>query len=307
MSVPAPRVFPPEPELERLFDELNNAGRWGEDDELGTLNYISPAKRIAAAALVRTGRALSIARDLDTRQSANNPAPVRHTMCYQAHEPIGAVDELALGMHGFALTHLDAIAHVYRGPDVYNRRKAASVATPAGLSCCDILAQKDGIFTRGVLLNVAAARGVPWLTPDQGVYAADLDAAERRQGIRVASGDAIFVYTGLQKREAAEGPEDLGQRVGIMPDAVRWMHAREISVYSGDCVDAFPNPYSLRYAIYFHAIALAAMGLILLDIPALEPLVELCEELNRSDFLLTMAPLRIKGGTGSPVNPIALF
>jgi kynurenine formamidase len=158
-----------------------------------------------------------------------------------------------------------------------------------------------------VLLNVAAARGVEWLTPEEGVTAADLDAAEKRQRVRIESGDCIFVYTGLQKREAAEGPENLGQRVGIMPDSIKWMHAREIAVYSGDCVDAFPNPYGMRYVIYFHAIALAAMGLILLDIPALEPLVELCEELGRSDFLVTMAPLRIKGGTGCPVNPIALF
>jgi kynurenine formamidase len=305
--MPQSRVFPPEAELDALFDELDNSGRWGADDELGTLNYISPAKRIAAASLVKTGRALSIGRDLDTRQSSNNPSPVRHTMCYQAHEPIGAVDELAFGTHGFSLTHLDAIAHVYRGQDVYNGRKAAAVATPGGLKYCDILAQKDGIFTRGVLLNVAAARGVRWMAPDQGVHARDLEAAEKRQDIRVESGDAIFVYTGLQKREAAEGPENLGQRVGIMPDAIRWMHEREVAVYSGDCVDAFPNPYSLRYAIYFHAITLAAMGLILLDIPAMEPLVEMCGELDRSDFLLTMAPLRIKGGTGSPVNPIAIF
>jgi kynurenine formamidase len=305
--MPEPRKFPPEADLEKLFERVNNAGRWGPNDELGTLNYITEKKRVAAASLVRTGRALSIARDLNTMQSANNPSPVRHTMCYQAHEPIGAIDELELGMHGFSLTHLDAIAHVYRGQDVYNGRKAAVVATPGGLTYCDIHAQKDGIFTRGVLLNVAAARAVEWLAPDQGVYAADLDAAEKRQRIRVESGDIIFVYTGLQKRESVEGPENLGQRVGIMPDAIQWMHEREIAVYSGDCVDAFPNPYSLRYAIYFHAIALAAMGLVLLDIPALEPLVDLCNELGRSDFLLTMAPLRIKGGTGSPVNPIAIF
>jgi kynurenine formamidase len=170
-----------------------------------------------------------------------------------------------------------------------------------------MLAQKDGIFTRGVLLDIAGARGVPWLAPDEGVYAADLDAAEKRQKVRVEPGDCIFVYTGLQKREVKEGPENLGQRVGIMPDAIRWMRQRDIAVYSGDCVDAFPNPYGPRYVIYFHAITLAAMGLILLDIPALEPLVELCAEQGRSDFLVTMAPLRIKGGTGSPVNPIAIF
>jgi len=303
----ARRTFPSEAELDALFEELDNAGRWGKDDELGTLNLITDAKRIAAASLVRTGRVLSLARDLNTTQSANNPSPVRHTMCYQAHYPIGAVDALCLDMHGFALTHLDAVAHVYRDQDLYNHRKAADVALPSGLTFGDMLAQKDGIFTRGVLLNIAAARGVDWLTPDDGVTAADLDAAERRQRVRVESGDCIFVYTGLQKREAAEGPENLGQRVGIMPDAIKWMHAREVAVYSGDCVDAFPNPYGPRYVIYFHAIALAAMGLILLDIPALEPLVELCTEHKRSDFLLTMAPLRIKGGTGSPVNPIAVF
>lgn len=301
------RTFPSEAELDSLFDELDNAGRWGEDDQLGTLNLITNSKRTAAASLVRTGRVLSLARDLNTTQSANNPAPVRHTMCYQSHYPIGAVDALCLDMHGFALTHLDAVAHVYRGQDVYNKRKAADVALASGLTFGDMLAQKDGIFTRGVLLNIAAARGVGWLAPDEGVYAADLDAAEKRQRVRVESGDCIFVYTGLQKREAVEGPENLGKRVGIMPDAIKWMHEREVAVYSGDCVDAFPNPYGPRYAIYFHAIALAAMGLILLDIPALEPLLEVCTELKRSDFLVTLAPLRIRGGTGSPVNPIAVF
>jgi kynurenine formamidase len=305
--MPEKRRFPSEAELDALFDEVDNAGRWGEDDELGTLNLITEAKRVAAAGLVRSGRALSLARDLDTLQSPNNPSPVRHTMCYQAHYPIGAVDALCLDMHGFSLTHLDAVAHVYRGQDIYNRRKAADIALPSGLSFGDMLAQKHGIFTRGVLLDIAAARGVPWLAPDEGVYAADLDAAEHRQKVRVESGDCIFVYTGLQKREAAEGPENLGQRIGIMPDGIRWMHEREISVYSGDCVDAFPNPYGPRYAIYFHAITIAAMGLILLDIPALEPLRDLCEELDRTEFLLTMAPLRLKGGTGCPVNPIALF
>jgi kynurenine formamidase len=163
------------------------------------------------------------------------------------------------------------------------------------------------MFTRGVLLDICAVRGVDWLPPEAGVSYDDLVAAEEKQGIRVGSGDCIFVYTGLQKREAAEGPENLGQRIGIMPDGIRWMHEREISVYSGDCVDAFPNPYGPRYAIYFHAITIAAMGLILLDIPALEPLRDLCEELDRTEFLLTMAPLRLKGGTGCPVNPIALF
>ena len=194
-------------------------------------------------------------------------------------EPIGAIDELTLGLHGFALTHLDAIGHVYRGQDVYNGRQAASSLTPGGLTCCDMLAQKDGIFTRGVLLNIAAVRGAPWMSPDDGVTAADLDAAERRQGVRVESGDVIFVYTGLQTargggRAGEPGPAGRHHARRDALDA----HARDRRIFGG-LRGCFPNPYSLRYCIYFHAIALAAMGLILLDIPALEPLLDLCTEL----------------------------
>jgi predicted dehydrogenase/kynurenine formamidase len=299
--------FPTETALDTLFDEVSNKGRWGAGDQLGTLNHITTETRRAAAQLVREGHAVSIGRDLDTVQSPNNPSPVRHTMAYQAHTPIGAVDEIAMNLHGFANTHLDAIAHVYRGEDVYNGRSAPDVVTGAGLTFGDICAQRDGIFTRGVVLDIAGARGVDWLAPDDRVTVADLVAAEEAEGIRVGTADAVFLYVGLQKREAAEGPESLAERCGIMPEVIGWMHEREISVYSGDCIEVFPNPYGPRYAIYLHSIGLAAMGLVLLDIPAMEPLVEACRAHGRSDFLLSMAPLRLKGGTGSPVNPTALF
>lgn len=301
------RAFPGEAELDALFERVDNKGRWGDDDQLGTLNYITPAKRVAAAGLVREGRALSIARDLNTRMTPSDPRPVRHTMIYQEHEPRGAVDEITLFLHGFANTHLDAVAHVFRSGDVYNGRRAEDVATGAGLTFGDIHAQRDGIFTRGVVLDISAVRGVDWLTPEDGVTVADLDAAEQRQGVRIESGDALFLYVGLEKREAAEGPEDIGRRCGIMPEVLGWLHEREVAVYSGDCIEAFPNPYGHRYSIYLHNIGLPAMGLVLLDIPAMEPLVATLRELGRSDFLLTTAPLRLPGGTGMPVNPTALF
>lgn len=301
------RTFPPEETLDALFDRVNNAGRWGVDDQLGTLNYITPAKRVAAAGLVREGRALSIARDLNTRESSSDPRPVRHAMIYMAPEPVGCVDEITMFLHGFANTHLDAVAHVFREGDVYNGRRASDVATGAGLTFGDIHAQRDGIFTRGVMLDVTAVREVAWLDPDDGVTVADLEAAEARQGVRVESGDAVFLYVGLEKREAAQGPEDISQRCGIMPEVLGWLHDREVSVYSGDCIECFPNPYGPRYGIYLHNIGLPAMGLVLLDIPAMEPLVAALQELDRSDFLFTTAPLRLPGGTGMPVNPTALF
>lgn len=299
--------FPTEAALDTLFDKVSNSGRWGADDELGTLNYITPKTRIAAARLVREGRTVSMGRDLDKVQSPNNPSPVRHTMAYQAHTPIGAVDEVAMPLHGFVNTHLDAIAHVYRGEDIYNGRRAQEIVTSAGLAFGDICAQRDGIFTRGVLLDVTGVREVDWLAPDDRITGADLHAAEKLQGVTVGSGDAVFVYVGLQKREAVDGPENLAERCGIMPEVIGWLHEREVSVYSGDCIEVFPNPYGPRYSIYLHNIGLASMGLVLLDIPAMEPLVAACRETQRSDFLLTMAPLRLSGGTGSPANPIAVF
>ena len=259
--------FPPEEVLDRIFDEVNNAGRWGPDDALGTLNFISPRVRVAAATLVRSGVAVSISQEMSTVPSANNPYPVRHTMRYAGDEaPFATLDEFTVATHGYALTHLDALAHVYRDGQVYNGRTADSVVTVRGLTFGDVHAQRNGIFTRGVLLDVAAARGSNWLPPQHGVTVADLEAAEERAELTVRSGDAVFVRVGLGARERAEGPEDLAERAGIMPEVIPWLARRQVAVYSGDCVEKVPSPYP-RYPIYLHHIGLAAMGLTLLDCP----------------------------------------
>jgi kynurenine formamidase len=293
-------------ELIDLFEQCSNRGRWGDDDELGTLNHITDEKRRAAAALVRTGRALSIGRDLSTVQSSNNPRPVVHMMTYEQHSPLSALDFFGVATHGFAVTHLDAISHVYWEDNVYNGRRAGDVALPSGMAYGSIHAQRQGIFTRGVLLDVAAARGVPWLEPTEFVTVSDLEAAEKLAGVRVETGDAVFVRVGLEAREGEQGPEDLSQRAGLDAEVLPWLHEREVAVYSGDCVERIPYP-STRVPLPLHQIGLVAMGLVLLDCPHMEDLASTCAELDTNEFLLTVAPLRLPGGTGSPVNPICLF
>ncbi len=295
-----------EDEVVALFTECSNRGRWGDDDELGTLNYITPAKRVQAAGLVRTGRLVSLGKDIDTRQSAVNPQPAIHQMLYYHRHSLTAVDSIALGIHGNATTHLDALGHIFWGERLYNGRQQADVVTPAGLLYANIMAQKEGIFTRGVLLDVAAARGVPWLTPDQSVIPQDLENAERLSGIRVESGDAIVVHVGLEARERVEGPEDPRVRAGLDAGAVRWLHQRQVAVFTGDCFERIPQPYR-RVPLPLHQVGLVAMGLVMLDNPTLAELVRVCDSLRRAEFLLTAAPLRIPNGTGSPVNPIAAF
>jgi len=147
---------------------------------------------------------------------------------------------------------------------------------------------------------------VPWLTPDEGVSPGDLDRAEALAGERVGSGDAVIVRVGLAARERVEGTEDPSHRAGLLPECLPWLHEREVAVYGGDCIEKLPSPYP-RVPAPFHMVALVAMGLVLLDNPAVEELADVVQEVGRSAFLLTCAPLALRGGTGSAVNPLAVF
>lgn len=294
-------------ELLKIFEACKNWGRWGDDDELGTLNYITDEKRKQAAALVRDGTVVSLAQTLSKHQSESNPRPIVHHLAYEAHNPNATIDFFGMIPHGFSMTHLDAIGHCFHEGYLYNGRRAEDVVRKgSGLEWCSILAQREGFFSRGVLLDVAAARGVEWLAPGEYVTPEDLEAAEEAQGVRVESGDVLFVRIGLDAREDAEGPEDRSLRAGLDGAAVKWLHEREVAVYSGDCIERMPYPSSV-FPVPLHLIGLVAMGLILLDAPDLREVTKQCRRLNRYEFLVTAAPITIPNATGSPVNPLAVF
>jgi kynurenine formamidase len=294
-----------EDELEALYRRCSNTGRWGADDELGTLNYITPEKRVAAAQLVTSGEVVSAGRDLSKQQSKVDPRPVQHMVMYNGGGP-GISDYFTIAPHGMVTTHLDALCHFSVGDMLYNNRKRSETVSANGAAWGSVHAVKNGIFTRGVLLDVATARGVPWYESDEYVTVADFEAAEKRQHLRVETGDTIFVRTGMERMEQEQGLQDVYPRAGLHAECVEWMHEREVSVYGGDCIEKLPYP-SERFPSAFHMIALVSMGLPILDWPALTELQEACERLNRWDFLLTTAPLRLPGGTSSPLNPLCLF
>ena len=293
-------------ELEAMFRRCSNTGRWGPGDELGTLNYITPAKRVAAAGLVRTGEVVSVGRDLTTRQSKTNAQPVVHIMTFADANSPSCGDYFTIASHGMVVTHMDALCHFSWKDQLYNGRKRSETLTPSGARWGSIYAQRQGIFTRGVLLDVAAARGIPWYKSDEYVTVADFEAAEKRQRVRVESGDAIFVRTGMERMEAEQGEQDIYPRAGLHAECVEWMHNRQVSVYGGDCIEKLPYP-SESFTSAVHMIVLASMGLPILDWPSLTQLAATCERLKRWDYLLTTAPLRLPGGTASPINPLCLF
>ncbi len=294
-----------ESQLVSLFDQCSNAGRWGSDDELGTLNYITDEKRRAAAGLVQTGKAVAIGRALSTQESPANARPLLHLMLLE-QDPDAATDYVGLAPHGLAITHLDAVGHVFWEGHAYNGRRSSDICSSRGLSFASIHAQRQGIFTRGVLLDIAACRGLRWLPAAEFVTREDIELAEKRQDVRVDRGDAVFLHVGAERREIEEGDSNPWVRAGVDGSVIGWLHERGVAVYSGDCIERLPYPSS-RFPLPLHQVGLAAMGLCLLDNPTMTELVDVCAELGRSEFLLTCAPPDLPGGTGAAVNPLCLF
>ncbi|MFN8620736.1 MAG: cyclase family protein [Chloroflexota bacterium] len=295
-----------EDEVLALFERCSNVGRWGPDDELGTLNHITPARRLAALASVTAGDVVPFGAALLPGRSRETPPSARMTL---RRDATSAFDELTLDVHGFEATHLDALGHVFFEERAWNGRTSADVLRPEGLAFASVeAAGAAGIVTRGVLLDVAAVHGVPFLPAGTGVTAADLDAAEARAGVRIGPGDAIVVRTGHGLRAASEGEahDETAPHEGVTADVVPWLFERSVAVWSGDCIDQRPSGYP-RVAMPLHQVGMVSMGLCLLDAPDVERLAAACARHGRATFALVIAPLRLPGGTASPVNPLALF
>jgi len=307
---------PSEAEVLAYFKALSNWGRWGEQDQLGTLNHITKAHRREAAALVTAGEAVSCAWEIDVRPQADQVfgPPQRYMLSTgqgltDSPRWAGASEFVGLVFHGYSVTHLDALSHYFWDRRMYNGVDAAEVTSREGARKHAMAALEAGVVTRGVLLDVAKARNVRWLEPGEGVFPDDLEAAEEQQGVRVESGDAVLLRTGYGRRKREHGPDATAQvgRAGWHVACLPWLHERGVALIGCDTAqDVHPSGYAgLRSPV--HAVGIVAMGLWLLDNCDLEPLAARCEADARYAFLFSLAPLRIAGATGSPVNPLALF
>jgi kynurenine formamidase len=303
--------------MEEIFEQVKSWGRWGAQDEAGALNLITPEKRAAAARLVVHGEAVSLARELPVQPSPENPTPAMHMMVMagDACDATGvpgletAMDFVGVAFHGMAVSHIDALCHVFVGKQMYNGFPASDVKS-IGAMRNSIMVAREGIVSRGVLLDIPRLRGVPYLEGRVIIGPDELAAAEAAQGVRVEPGDVLLVATGRDARREAIGPwnplED--GLAGLHPECIPWLRERDIAVLGSDGIsDPLPNGETEGWPIPVHQCTLVAMGVHLLDNLQLGRLMEACARHGRWEFFLTIAPLRVEGATGSPVNPIAVL
>jgi kynurenine formamidase len=300
-------------EFKALFRAVSNWGRWGEDDELGTLNELSADRIVAAARLVGSGVAVTLSHPWDTEKGIDNPHPADHHMTLLPDVDIGsgtlrfAKDYVGVDYHNDTHTHIDALCHVALDGAFYNGKPSdALTRTAAGVNTIE--AVKDGLVGRGVLLDVPRLRGIPWLEPGEHVFREDLEAAEREQGVTVERGDILLVRTGHARRLRELGPWNTANaKAGLHPTTCLFLAERRIAALGSDGNGDTAPSTTEGLAFPIHALTLNAMGLHLLDYLQFEDLVPACERAARWEFLFVAAPLRIVGGTGSPLNPIAIF
>src|SRR5262245_58280036 len=301
------------PEFQALFRQVRNWGRWGPLSPRGALNHLTPDRVAAAARLVRSGTAVSLGLPLATRKGIESPVPALHRMTMLPDVDIGsgsvrfAKDCVGLDYHNEGHSHIDAFSHVAYDGALYGGQPE-SLITSDGAAAGAIDLVKDGLVGRGVLLDVPGVRGVRWLEPGEHVVTEDLEAAERRQGVRVGAGDVLLVRTGYPLRLAELGPWDtVRAKAGLHPRAASFLAEREVAALGSDGNNDTAPSTTEGIAFPIHVLALNAMGIHLLDYLQFEQLLPRCRETGRWEFLFVAAPLRIEGGTGSPVNPLAVL
>jgi kynurenine formamidase len=294
-------------DIESLLHDRNNWGRWGDDDQVGAINLITAEKRVAAARLVRTGRSVSLSREFPTAPAPNNPRPASHFMKKHLRGEGGgaAVDYYGLEYHGFTCTHVDALCHTWDHHGMWNGRRAEDVITLDGSRWGSIDKWSEGIVTRGVLLDVPAYRGEPYVTIEKPVTGEELAAIADHQGISIEPGDALVVYSGRDIWDSVNpvwGSES--PRPGLHGSCLEFLRQVDCAVIAWDMQDSSPNEWGLPWTV--HGV-IFAFGVAIVDNCDLARIAAASKLEGRFEFMFVLSPLLVPGGTGSPANPLAIF
>ena len=294
-----------EGQYEAWQTELSNWGRWGRDDQLGTLNLITPAKRRAALTLVKEGVPVPLSTNTFFEKMQDVPCPAEWAMTTATDT--GATDRVAYPcIHGAAATHIDSLAHTFFRGKMWNGYDATKLVTKEkGAERNSVLPMKNGIVTRAVLYDIARLKGLPYLAPGDRIFPEDLEAWEKKTGVKVGPGDALVLRWGRYGRRAKLGPDD--GAAGFDNSILPWLKKRDVALIVWETAGYSPQPQGDLFRNAVHKFVQAILGIHILDRADLEALSEAAASRNRWEFMLTVTPLALPNATGSPVNPIAMF
>ncbi|WP_433291609.1 cyclase family protein [Pseudonocardia sp. CA-142604] len=299
-------------EFRKLFDAVSNWDRW-DGGERGALHHLTAARAAAAARLVRSGVTVTLSRPLTTEPRIDVPEPADHHMTMLTDVDIGsgsvrfAKDYIGVDYHNEGHSHIDALCHVAFDGSFFDGTPVGAV-TAQGAQTGAIDALENGLVGRGVLLDVPRSRGVRWIEPGDHIFREDLEAAERQQGVRVGPGDILLVRTGHARRLSELGPWDTREaKAGLHPTAAMFLAERRIAALGSDGNNDTAPSTTEGIGFPIHVLAINAMGVHLLDYLQFEDVVPQSEATEQWEFCFVATPLRITGGTGSPLNPIAIF
>ncbi len=302
--------------LRDIAARVSNWGRWGPEDERGTVNFITADVIRRAAGCVQRGAVFSLALPLDGdgpqfgQGGRVNPVhlmtSLHNPMSPDPEGPRYADDVIMMPLQ--CATQWDSLAHVHYGGQLYNGH-AVSTITSAGAARNGIDKMAAGIVSRGVLLDLARALGVERLQAGQAIGPGDLEAAERAQGVRAESGDVLLLRTGHLRAFTVDRDRVayMRQMPGLGLSCVEWLHAREVAAVASDTnmVEVWPpEDSSLLFPV--HTLCIRDMGLTLGEMFDLEALAADCAQDGVWTFLFTAPPLPVTGGVGSPINPLAV-
>jgi kynurenine formamidase len=305
--------------VDTAFKDLSNWGRWGQDDQIGTLNHVTPAAIVEAAKLVRRGKTFALGIPIGQSGPQRGLFGKRwnpiHTMLATGTDAIAGrqsglhyADD-AINMPIQSATHWDSLGHIFYHDKAYNGRSAAEVDSN-GLSVLGIEHAKDKIVGRGVLLDVARWKGVAFLPDGYGISNDDLDQCAAAQKVNIGTGDFVLVRTGQMEnclKRGEWGGYAGGDAPGLRFESCYWLHGKSVA---GVCTDTWgvevrPNE-TTDVNQPWHWVVIPAMGLYMGEMFNLAELAADCAQDKVYDFFFLGAPLNIPGATGSPVNPQAI-
>jgi kynurenine formamidase len=298
-------------DFDRYMTELSNWGRWGKDDQMGAVNLITPAKRKQAAALVKEGASFSLARNAETEPAVDNPQPIVRKGSggpVPDTEQASTGDTFFISYHGYVHTHMDSLCHFFYKGKMYNGYSREEVTPDHGAAKNAILNFKNGIVTRGILMDIPRLKGVDYLEPGTRIYPEDLDAWEKKAHVKVGAGDVVFIRTGRWARRDAKGAWPVSQGLaGLYITCAKWLHSRDAAILGGDdAQDVLPSGVD-GVGQPIHLLVLVAMGMPIFDNCDLELLGKEAAKRNRWEFMVTASPAAVPFATGSVLNPIATF